>query len=302
MIYKSSDLAIIIPSINYKNIKICVNSIKNQTQKVGQTIVIFNKKKNFKNNKHIIFSYTNKSNQVFQRNHGLNLINKKIKLILQLDDKFYLHKKAIENLINEWNIVDDNVAGIGIKSNFTYHNLDKFTFLKYITLTGYKQPGKVLISGFNTPLISKNKLTDVDWLQGGLSSWKLKHVPNIFNRSYPLVKWSIFEDLIFSFHVKFEKKLKLQMSSGRKAFVLKKTKENYSAIEYYRRGYEYAKMHKVFVYLNQKKLSKIAFFYSYIISSVGGVLWCSLKFSTKLFFYLGRLNGIFVNTKKIKVL
>ena len=302
MIYKSSDLAIIIPSINYKNIKICVNSIKNQTQKVGQTIVIFNKKKNFKNNKHIIFSYTNKSNQVFQRNHGLNLINKKIKLILQLDDKFYLHKKAIENLINEWNIVDDNVAGIGIKSNFTYHNLDKFTFLKYITLTGYKQPGKVLISGFNTPLISKNKLTDVDWLQGGLSSWKLKHVPNIFNRSYPLVKWSIFEDLIFSFHVKFEKKLKLQMSSGRKAFVLKKTKENYSAIEYYRRGYEYAKMHKVFVYLNQKKLSKIAFFYSYIISSVGGVLWCSLRFSTKLFFYLGRLNGIFVNTKKIKVL
>tara|TARA_B110000240_G_C13450507_1_gene432298 strand:- start:142 stop:1050 length:909 start_codon:yes stop_codon:yes gene_type:complete len=302
MIYKSSDLAIIIPSINYKNIKICVNSIKNQTQKVGQTIVIFNKKKNFKNNKHIIFSYTNKSNQVFQRNHGLNLINKKIKLILQLDDKFYLHKKAIENLINEWNIVDDNVAGIGIKSNFTYHNLDKFTFLKYITLTGYKQPGKVLISGFNTPLISKNKLTDVDWLQGGLSSWKLKHVPNIFNRSYPLVKWSIFEDLIFSFHVKFEKKLKLQMSSGRKAFVLKKTKENYSAIEYYRRGYEYAKMHKVFVYLNQKKLSKIAFFYSYIISSVGGVLWCSLRFSTKLFFYLGRLNGIFVNIKKIKVL
>ena len=302
MIYKSSDLAIIIPSINYQNIKTCLDSIKKQTKQVGQTIIVFDKENNFKSTKHIIFSHTNKSNQVFQRNHGLNLINKKIKLILQLDDKFYLHKKAIENLINEWNSADDNVAGIGIKSNFTYHNLDKFTFLKYITLTGYKQPGKVLISGFNTPLISKNNLTDVDWLQGGLSSWKLKHVPNIFNRSYPLVKWSIFEDLIFSFHIKFEKKLKLQMSSGRKAFVLKKTKENYSAIEYYRRGYEYAKMHKVFVYLNQKKLSKIAFFYSYIISSVGGVLWCSLNFSKKLLFYLGRLNGIFVNTKKIKVL
>ena len=183
-----------------------------------------------------------------------------------------------------------------------YHNPDKFTFLKYITLTGYKNPGKVLISGFNTPLISTNKLTDVDWLQGGLSSWKLKHVPNIFNRRYPLVKWSILEDLIFSFHVKFEKKLKLQMSSGRKAFVLKKTKENYSAIEYYWRGYEYARMHKVFVYLNQKKLSKIAFFYGYISSSILGILWCSLKFNTKLFYYLGRLNGICANIKKIKVL
>jgi len=302
MVYKSSNLAIIIPSKNYKNINICLNSIKNQTKKPGQTIVVFDKKKNFKSNKKIIFTHTRFANQVWQRTYGLKLINKQIKLILQLDDKFYLHKKAIENLINEWNSADDNVAGIGIKSNFKYQNLDKFTFLKYITLTGYKQPGKVLISGFNTPLISKNKLTNVDWLQGGLSSWKLKHVPNIFNRSYPLVKWSILEDLIFSFHVKFEKKLKLKMNSGIKAFVLKKTKENYSAIEYYRRGYENAKMHKVFVYLNQKKLSKIAFFYSYIISSVGGVLWCFLKFSKKLFFYLGRLNGIFVNTKKIKVL
>ena len=45
MIYKSSDLAIIIPSINYKNIKTCINSIQNQTQKVGQTIIIFDKKK-----------------------------------------------------------------------------------------------------------------------------------------------------------------------------------------------------------------------------------------------------------------
>ena len=302
MIYKSSDLAIIIPSINYKNIKTCVNSIKNQTQKVGQTIVIFNKKKNFKSNKHIIFSYTNKSNQVFQRNHGLNLINKKIKLILQLDDKFYLHKKAIENLINEWNIVDDNVAGIGIKSNYAFQNLDKFNFLKYITLTGSKQPGKVLISGFNTPLISKNKLIDVDWLQGGLSSWKLKHVPSIFKRKYPLVKWSILEDLIFSFYIKNKKNFKLQINNELKAFVLKKTEENYNISEYYYRGYEFARMRKVFVYLNKKRLSKIAFFYSIISSSIVGVLWCSLKLSTKLFFYLGRLNGIFANTKKIKVL
>ena len=225
MIYKSSELAIIVPSINYQNIKTCLKSIKNQTQKVGQTIIVFNKKSDFKNSKQITYSYTNRSNQVLQRNRGLNLINKKIKLILQLDDKFYLHKKAIENLINEWNVAEENVAGIGIKSNFKYHNADKFNFLKYITLTGSKRPGKVLISGYNTPLISKNNLKDVDWLQGGLSSWKLQHVPNIFNRKYPLVKWSILEDLIFSFHIKFKRNFKLQMSSGLKAFVLQTKKK-----------------------------------------------------------------------------
>ena len=302
MVYKSSNLAIIIPSRNYKNINICLNSIKNQTKKPGQTIVVFDKKNNFKSNKKTIFSHTKFSNQVLQRTHGLKLIDKKIKLILQLDDKFYLHKKAIENLINEWNAADINVAGIGIKSNIKWHNLNRFKLLKYIILSGSKKPGKVLINGSNTPLISRSTLKDVDWLQGGLSSWKLEYVPSIFKRKYPLVKWSILEDLIFSFHIKNKKNFKLQINNELKAFVLKKTEENYNINEYYYRGYEFARMRKVFVYLNKKKLSKIAFFYSIISSSIVGVLWCSLKLSTKLFFYLGRLNGIFANTKKIKVL
>ena len=302
MVYKSSDLAIIIPSNNHYNVNICLNSIKKQTKKPGQTIIVFDKKKNFISTKKIIFSYTKISNQVLQRTHGLSLINKKIKLILQLDDKFYLHKKAIENLINEWNVAEENVAGIGIKSNYKYQNVDKFNLLKYITLTGSKQPGKVLISGHNNKLITRGKLKDVDWLQGGLTSWKLKHVPNIFNRRYPLLQWSIFEDLIFSFHIKFKKNFKLQISSGLKAFSIKKTEENYTTNEYYYRGYEYARMHKVFVYLNEERMSKIAFFYSYISSSIFSILWCSLKFNKKIFYYLGRLKGIFADTKKIKVL
>ena len=156
MNYKSSELAIIIPSKNYQNIKICLRSINNQTKKPGQTVIVFDKKKKFRNTKKLLFSYTKYSNQVLQRTHGLSLINKKIKLILQLDDKFYLHKKAIENLINKWNTVGQNVAGIGIKSNIKNESTFKFSFLKYITLTGSNKPGKVLKSGFNTQPISKN--------------------------------------------------------------------------------------------------------------------------------------------------
>ena len=134
------------------------------------------------------------------------MIDKKIKLILQLDDKFYLHKKAIENLINEWNSVDKNVAGIAIRANFKNIN-NNFNFIKFITLNWSNKPGKVLISGFNNQPVSKKRLKNVDWLQGGLSSWRLKHVPNIFNRKFPLNKWSIFEDLIFSYNIKFQKNL-----------------------------------------------------------------------------------------------
>ncbi len=303
MNYKSSELAIIIPSKNYHNIKICLNSIKNQTKKPGQTIVVFDKKKNFKNSKKILFSYTKTGNQVLQRNHGLKMIDKKIKLILQLDDKFYLHKRTIENLINEWNNANDNVAGIGIKANFedlTTNN--NFNIFKILTLTWSNEPGKVLISGFNNQPQSKKKLKDADWLQGGLSSWRLKHVPHIFNRKFPLIKWSIFEDLIFSFNVKFKKKFKLVICSGLSAYEIKRSKEKYKVKEYFYRGYEYARMHKVFIQMNKDRLSKLAFFYSYFSSSILNILWCSFSFNKKIFFHIGKLKGIFANTEKIKVL
>ena len=129
MKYTSSQLAIIIPSVNTSNILKCINSIKRQTKKPGQTIIVFDKKKNFQNKDNIIFSHTNKSNQVYQRNHGLRMI-KNIKLILQLDDKFMLHNKAIEDLIKDWNYLPKNVAGIGIKSDLKYENTTALNSLK----------------------------------------------------------------------------------------------------------------------------------------------------------------------------
>lgn len=302
MKYQCSDLAIIIPVNNQKNIKKILFSIKNQTKKPGQTIFIFNKKIKLKSTKRFIYVYSKISNQIHQRNLGLNLINNKIKLILQLDDKFYLHKQAIENLIQEWNSVDKNVAGIGIESNFIYKNVNKFKFLKYLTITGSNYPGKVLKSGFNNKLISKKNLINVDWLQGGLSSWRLSNVPNIFNRNYPIVDWSILEDLIFSYHVKIKKKYKLNFNKGVKAYFIENKNLNYSFKKLFYRGYEYSRMQKIFVYMFKENLSKLAFYYSYISSSIVGLVWNLFILNKNFFFYLGRLKGIFANINNIKVL
>ena len=57
MKYTSSQLAIIIPSVNTSNILKCINSIKRQTKKPGQTIIVFDKKKIFKI-KIILFFHT----------------------------------------------------------------------------------------------------------------------------------------------------------------------------------------------------------------------------------------------------
>ena len=111
MKYTSSQLAIIIPSVNTSNILKCINSIKRQTKKPGQTIIVFDKKKNFQNKDNIIFSHTNKSNQVYQRNHGFR-VKKNIKLILQLV-KIMLHNKAIEDLIKDWNYYQKMLLELG---------------------------------------------------------------------------------------------------------------------------------------------------------------------------------------------
>ena len=303
MHYKSSDLAIIIPSNNYQNIKICLRSIKNQTQKPAQTIVVFSKKISFKNKKKLIFCNAKIANQVLQRTYGLSLMEKKIKLILQLDDKFFLDKYAVENLIKQWNIVDKNVAGIGIKSKISnFNKINRFNFLKKIILNISPEPGKVLKNGLNNQFTSKKKLYSVDWLQGGLSSWRLEHIPHVFNRKFPIIKWSIFEDLIFSYDVKFNKKFVLLFCNKVKAYPIKKIEENFTISEYFYRGYEYARMHKVFVYLNKNKMSKISFFYYNFVSSFLGICYYFLNFNTKIFFYAGKLKGIFASIEKIRVL
>ena len=39
------------------------------------------------------------------------------------------------------------------------------------------------------------------WLNGGMTSWKLKLIPQIYNRKFPILKWSVCEDLFFSYNV-----------------------------------------------------------------------------------------------------
>jgi hypothetical protein len=108
--------------------------------------------------------------------------------------------------------------------------------------------------------------------------------------------------LIFSYNIKIQKKYKLNFNNGIKAYIIKDKSLNYDSKEFFYRGYENARMQKIFVYMFEKNLSKLAFFYSYISSSFLGLLWNLFILNKKFFFYLGRLKGIFANINKIKVL
>ena len=92
------------------------------------------------------------------------------------------------------------------------------------------------------------------------------------------------------------------MTNSLKAYVIKNKKTNIKINDFYFRGFEYAKMQKIFVYTNPLTLSKIAYYYSYISSSCLGIIWTLFKFDKKIFFYFGRLAGMLADIKNIRVL
>jgi UDP-N-acetyl-D-galactosamine dehydrogenase len=113
----------------------------------------------------------------------------------------------------------------------------------------------------------------------------------IYNRTFPKIKWSVCEDLIFSYYL--SKKYKLLVCSSAKVQVLKKTVNNLDIKNEYYMGKLYSQNLKYFINLN-KDLSLSL----YAISSVGLSFFGILR---GLFFFnwilvsrnFGRLVGVF---------
>ena len=87
------------------------------------------------------------------------------------------------------------------------------------------------------------------WLNGGMTSWKLKFIPQIYKRKFPIIKWSVCEDLFFSYGV--SKKYKLILSSKSKAKIILKN-DKVSLLENFNNGFIHAKILHSFVSQNKK--------------------------------------------------
>ena len=137
-----------------------------------------------------------------------------------------------------------------------------------------------------------DKVTKVFWLKGGLASYDLTKVGKIIsNRSFPLIKWSVLEDLIFSYYV--SRKYNLIVCPHAKAEVVPKTIKNVSLSYEYYLGKVYSQNLKYFIKKN-KNLS----FSLYIISTVCLVVFGVIRGLLILNFNivsknLGRFSGIF---------
>ena len=138
--------------------------------------------------------------------------------------------------------------------------------------------------------VRKKKIKKMKWLNGGMTSWKLKFIPQIYKRKFPILKWSVCEDLFFSYGV--SKKYKLILSSKSKAKIILKN-DKVSLLENFNNGFIHAKILHSFVSQN-KKFSIFLFYYSIFSSSVLGVIINLLKLDfAKTFRFFGRFVGSF---------
>ena len=280
-----NQLAIIIPALkNSDNLQRTLKAIYNQTILPDQLIIILSTKEKItlskKINNKIIYSKV--KNQVYQRTLGLKFLKKNIDILLQLDDKIVLKKKSIQYLHDEWNMADNNIAGIAI--NPLGDIRPKINFFHYLTLTSSNKQGKILPSGFVCGWNETKKNKSMEWLNGGMTSWKLTLVPQIYNRKFPIIKWSVCEDLFFSYKV--SKKYKLLLSAKSKAKIILNSK-NITLLESFNNGYMFAKILHSFVSQN-KKFSIFIFYYSIFSSSLLGLIITIFKFD---FLKSGNLIG-----------
>ena len=216
--YKAKNFAFVVTSTGEKYLKKCLDSILKQSIKPGQIILSIPKNVEVKNlSNRIIVIKSKYRNQVYQRSLVKRILNKNIKILVQIDSKYILEKKILKKLINLWSKQDNKVAGIGMIP-FNY-NLPKPNFFQKMLLTDSSIPGKVLKSGFVSAWDIKISNPEVEWLNGGSVSWKLRYCKDIFNRRYPMIFWSVAEDLIYSFNK--SKKFKLLMSKDLQVRLLK---------------------------------------------------------------------------------
>ncbi len=292
-------LAIILTAKKYNNIlKKSLEAIYKQKVLPQQLIIVLTEKVNFVVPKKIKSKiiYSKIKNQVYQRNIGLKFLNKNIEIILQLDDKMILEKNAIKFLLKEWKECDSNTAGIAI--NPKNYIRPKTSLFHHLTLTNSNIDGKILPSGFANGWSETKKNKEMNWLNGGMTSWKIKLVPQIYNRKFPILNWSVCEDLFFSYNV--SKKYKLLLSSKSKAkIILKKTK--ISIKESFYNGFIHARILHSFV-LQNKNFSIFLFYYAIFSSSILGITINLFRLNfANVFRFIGRLFGSFFMYSKKEI-
>ncbi|MBT9485466.1 glycosyltransferase [Sediminibacterium sp.] len=203
--YIGSDIALLVPTKDRPGkIKNLLDSLAAQTTQCSRIIII----NGGECIEHVVMCYKDQlpveyyeckpPGQIRQRNLGISLLDSRTPLVGSLDDDIILMPDAIEKMIAYWNKIPAETAAVSF--NIINCKPEKHTWLKgMMGLTG-PQPGKVLSSGINTPILSLNESIPSEWVCGGATIWR-QEILKKFTNSPQDAMWASSEDLNFSYPI-----------------------------------------------------------------------------------------------------
>ena len=136
-----------------------------------------------------------------QKNAGLTVARPEMELIAFLDDDIIVEDGALAAMMNFWETAPEEVAGASF--NLTDFKNSR-AWLKSLTQRVFfidnRDFGRVLRSGFNTPIWNAQKNVIVQWLGGGYTIWRKRVFDN-----WQFDEWftgsGMWEDTFFSYRV-----------------------------------------------------------------------------------------------------
>lgn len=134
--------------------------------------------------------------QIVQRNLALTQLAPEIDVVIYLDDDIQLEPDAIEKLVTCWNSREVEPAGMTL--NITNMAKQRDNAFRHLFFMQSEPRGRVLSSGYNTPMIGLTENIRSHWLIGGATAWRRDILLHSVNRPIPS-RWAITEDLMYSY-------------------------------------------------------------------------------------------------------
>lgn len=225
--------------------------------------------------------------QIPQRNYALQQLDPAIKVVIYFDDDIQLAPDALETLLAFWNA--QPVSPAGVSFNITNMPAQPDNPVRHFFCMQTEPRGKVLRSGYNTPVVGAPFDLRSEWLIGGATAWRRDLLASQVNQ--PIAsRWAITEDLMYSYRV---------FKSGGQLFVCAAARVQHiddTPTETFRaglfRGYNATLWRYLFVARNPE-LSRLRFFWMMLghilarmVSGATGKTW-------QFGYVLGHIEGLF---------
>ncbi|MBI9082649.1 MAG: glycosyltransferase [Desulfobacterales bacterium] len=202
--FNGADLAFMVPTKDRpEKMKNLLESLAVQTVPCGRIIVVASGMdigdlvRSFADRLPVEYHQCDSPGQIRQRNMAISLLDGNTPLAGSLDDDIVLELEAVSAMIDFWNRVPANTAGVA----FNIVNNPPYRYSVFKAMIGMdKKQGRVLPSGYNVSTSPVKRDLKSDWLCGGATVWKQEILKRFHHRPIRS-KWAIGEDVLFSYPV-----------------------------------------------------------------------------------------------------